>query len=105
MDKKDFLAFYDTLVKEMRETLVQKNHDYTNDNATSTFANFEAVEILGIKTEQGMLTRMLDKFMRVKTIVSGKNLKVKDESARDTLKDLANYSILLAGYLHNKKKD
>jgi hypothetical protein len=47
---------------------------------------------------------MTDKFARVTSLVSGVEQKVSDESIYDTLKDLANYSILLAGYLRSKKE-
>jgi len=61
------------------------------------------VEILGITTEQGFLTRMMDKMKRIASFAEKGELQVKDESVTDTLRDLANYACLLAGYIESKK--
>lgn len=58
---------------------------------------------MGIKTEQGFLTRMMDKMKRISSFVEKGELQVKDESVTDTLRDLANYSCLLAGYIKSQK--
>lgn len=82
----------------------KKNADYTGSNA-NPFSNFESVEVLGIKTEQGFLTRMMDKMKRISSFVEKGELLVKDESVIDTLSDLANYSCLLAGYIESKRRE
>ena len=80
-----------------------KNADYAGDG-TDPFFNFTRVEQLGIcATERGFLTRMTDKMARIITFVNVGVLKVKDESVVDTLLDLANYCILLAGYIQSKR--
>ena len=62
------------------------------------------VEKIGIaSTEQGFLTRMMDKISRVNSFVKQGTLNVADEKIEDTLMDLANYAILMAGYLRSKK--
>ena len=38
--------------------------------------------------------RLGDKYLRFKTLTSGEKQRVSDESIRDTLIDLANYSIM-----------
>jgi hypothetical protein len=81
----------------------KKNADYTG--ATSDpFANLRSVEALGIPTEIGLLTRMSDKMSRLASFVQKGELQVKDESAQDTLLDLANYCALFAGYIEAKKR-
>jgi hypothetical protein len=47
---------------------------------------------------------MSDKFARITTFVNKGVLKVKDESVEDTLLDLANYCILMAGYIKSKRE-
>ena len=42
---------------------------------------------------------------RIATFVNNGELKVKDESVKDTLQDLANYAILFAGYLESENKE
>jgi len=83
----------------------RKNHDYTNGQSAkgSAYANFVQAEALGLcSTEVGMVVRMSDKLIRIATLVQ-KVGQVKDESIEDTLLDIINYSVLLAGYLAEKK--
>ena len=76
----------------------RKNSDYTGAT-DDPFANFKAIEVYGIKTEIGFMTRMTDKMARVASFIKNGELMVKDESVQDTLLDLANYSMLFAAYL------
>jgi hypothetical protein len=90
--------FYQTNV----DTMKRKNADYTGaDN--DPFKNFKAIETLGIPTEQGFLTRMLDKLMRISSFVQNGELLVKDESVQDTLSDLSVYSAMFAAFIESKK--
>lgn len=102
MDKKQYFEFAQAFFNECIEISRKKNADYTGGN-DNPFSNFTSVENLGIKTEQGFLTRMMDKMARIGSYVSKGELQVKDESVKDTLRDLANYSCLLAGYIESKK--
>jgi len=103
MTKEDYFKFAREFAESMISLSEKKNNDYTG-NDTDPFSNFTAVEKLGIcTTEQGFLTRMTDKLKRTIGFVNGNKLQVKSESIIDTLQDLANYSILLAGYLKSKE--
>lgn len=103
MNGKEFVEFHKEQVLRMNEIVKRKNHDYTGDNGDA-FANFKVVEQMGIcSTEQGFLTRMMDKMMRVSTFVQKGTLQVADEAVEDTLLDLANYSLLMVGYIRDKK--
>lgn len=102
MNKQEYFEFAQSFFGECIEISKKKNADYTGGNE-NPFANFTSVENLGIKTEQGFLTRMMDKMARIGSYVSKGELQVKDESVKDTLRDLANYSCLLAGYIESKK--
>lgn len=105
MSREELLAFFDASVASMREILSNKNHDYAGKNVVSdAFFNFTRVDALGISsTETGFLTRMTDKLCRIITFVKGGVLMVDDEKVSDTLLDLANYSILMAGYIKAKR--
>lgn len=102
MTKQQYFEFSEKFFSDCIEISRKKNSDYTGQNA-DPFSNFQSVEVLGIKTEQGFLTRMMDKMKRIASFVENGELQVKDESVKDTLKDLANYSCLLAGYIESKK--
>lgn len=99
----NLLAFLEQEMATMLDIAKRKNADYAGASA-DPFANFTRVEALGIATtEQGFLTRMTDKLCRINNILSSGETHVKDESAKDTLRDLANYSLLLVAYLEWKK--
>jgi hypothetical protein len=104
MNKEQYLKFHEDCCKKMVEITRRKNADYTGVG-TDPFANFDRVSYMGISsTEQGFLTRMLDKFCRLVSFVQRGTLLVKDESLEDTCLDLANYCILFAGYVKAKRK-
>lgn len=102
MTKQEYFQFAEAFFSDCVEISRKKNADYTGGN-DDPFANFRSVESLSIKTEQGFLTRMMDKMARIGSFVSKGELQVKDESVKDTLRDLANYACLLAGYIESKK--
>lgn len=104
MTKNQYFEFSQNFFNDCIEISRKKNADYTGDS-DNPFANFQSVESLGISTEVGFLTRMMDKMSRIGSFVSNGELQVKDESVKDTLKDLANYSCLLAGYIESKKNE
>lgn len=105
MNREEYLAFHEAACQDLIEITKRKNNDYCGkEGAQDPFANFRKCEQMGIcSVEVGFLTRMTDKFARITSLVSGVDQKVKDEAIEDTLKDLANYSILLAGYLKSKQ--
>lgn len=97
------LDFLQAETERMLKIARAKNQDYAGASA-DPFGNFARVETLGIcKTEVGFLTRMTDKLCRISSFVAAGTLAVKDESVQDTLRDLANYSLLMLAYLESKK--
>ena len=104
MNKEAYLKFHREACDKLVEITKAKNADYTGAG-DDPFANFSRVEQLGIcSAETGFLTRMTDKFSRMASGVEKGSLQVKDESFEDTCFDLANYAILLAGYVRSKRK-
>jgi len=104
MNKKEYIEYHRETCQRLMDITVAKNADYTGVS-DDPFANFSKVEELGVASvEQGFLVRMLDKFMRINSFVQKGFLNVKDESVEDTLLDLANYCILMAGYLKSKRR-
>lgn len=81
------------LCKSMMATYVRKNADYGNsfDKSLDKFGIVAAVVRLG------------DKMNRIESL-AGKKAQVTDESIRDTLLDMANYSIMTIMWLDNQKK-
>lgn len=102
MTKEEYFQFAQNFFDKCLEISKKKNADYTGKD-NDPFANFQSVNVLGISTEHGFLTRMMDKMKRIASFAENGELQVKDESVIDTLRDLANYSCLLAGYIESKK--
>ena len=71
------------ICQSMTDLYERKNHDYGDSFA-----------ILRKELPNSILVRIYDKYQRLKTLLTGTDQKVKDESIEDTLKDLANYCIM-----------
>lgn len=102
MTREDLIEFGQLFFEKNIEIMKAKNADYSGGNS-DPFGNFKSVEMLGISAEEGFLTRMMDKMMRISSFVKKGELQVKDEAVKDTLADLANYAMLLAAYIESKK--
>jgi hypothetical protein len=80
------------LLDELRTIHDTKNHDYAH--SADPFANFREAARIGITPFQGVIVRMGDKWARICNLVRYGDPAVKDESLRDTLKDLAVYALI-----------
>ena len=96
------LALHDELCKSAKDLMTRKNYDYTSGSGDS-FANFRGSTYLGIDPVLGVMLRMQDKMMRIKTFAEKGELKVKDEGAKDALVDLINYTVLMYGLIQEKQ--
>lgn len=106
MDDRQFLEYHKECCDKLQLIVSAKNHDYAGFDRVDAFANFTLVEKAGITSvEAGFLTRMMDKIARVSSFVKQGVIKVDTEKIEDTLLDLANYSILMAGYIKSKKEN
>ena len=94
-------AFY-KLLDQMKEVHNAKRHDYASKE--DVFKNFRTCEMADIPAWKGVAIRIGDKFSRLMSFVKQEELKVKDESIRDTLIDMANYAIICA-ILYDEAKD
>lgn len=104
MNREQYLQTFEELTTQMLEITKKKNSDYTGDDS-SPFKNFTMVETMGFaSTEQGFLTRITDKVMRVSSFVKHGILQVADEKVEDTLLDCANYCLLMICYLRSKRE-
>ena len=104
INRDDLLKLHDHLSKEAKELMKRKNHDYSGgDDKQFPFLNFSRVESMGIcSTEKGFLVRMTDKMSRLSTFCNEGSFQVNDESLKDTILDIINYSVLLYAYVASK---
>ena len=82
------------ITTNMAKTYAAKNHDYGDsfDNSLDKFGLIASI------------VRMSDKMNRLETLIT-KEAQVKDESIKDTLLDLANYSIMTVMWLNKNDND
>lgn len=85
------------------ELLKSKNNDYAGEKTQDPYANFRKSEVIGVKTEKGILVRMMDKMSRISNLIE-QDASVKTEAIEDTLEDLINYAAILKSYIKNNKK-
>lgn len=92
----NMIDYAKTMFQDCIETMKLKNRDYSSGE--HPFGNFDAVRQYGVSPVTGFIARMSDKIERTNTWLEYGSLKVRDESIKDTLADLANYAMLLDGY-------
>ena len=82
--------FYEILetIKNLHDA---KKHDYGNSDV---FANFRLSELAGISPWKGSVVRMGDKYARISNFIKKGDFKFKEESIKDTLMDMAIYSLI-----------
>lgn len=94
-EKAPNVTMFGNIVKSLAETYDNKNTDYSNSFSQS-------IDKYGYVAG---FVRMSDKFNRAENLLlNNKEALVNDESAVDTLLDLASYSIMLAMEVINRKK-
>jgi len=81
------------VLSEMFDTYKKKNADYGN-SFSETIQEFGYIPAVA---------RINDKVKRVKNIVKGNEMNIKNESLRDNLMDIAVYSVLTIVELDNQK--
>lgn len=100
MNRNQFFQSMKSIFDSMLALVEAKNADYaSSDNPFRNFTTIEAFNLM--PAEQAIFVRMSDKMSRIATGLK-QTLMVKDESLEDTLKDLANYAVILAVYLRYK---
>ena len=102
MSAAHLLEQHDDLCQAAKALMTRKNHDYTSGSG-DPFANFRGSSYLGIAPILGVMLRMQDKMMRIRTFAEKGELKVKDEGVKDALIDLINYTVLMYGLVEEGK--
>ncbi len=94
------LQHFENFTTKQREIMFKKGNDYAN---TDRLSNFKlAGQITQITPAQQCLSLIATKVARLGVLLSGKT--PNNESIRDSVLDLANYSVLLDGILEDMEK-
>jgi hypothetical protein len=99
--KESLYDLHKSLTSDTLRLMKAKNNDYSYGN--DPYNNFRGSDMLGVSPIIGILLRMQDKMMRIKTFALSNNLNVKEESVNDSIIDLINYVVLIAGYIEYEK--
>lgn len=103
MTKEELFKLHQEICQEALELMKKKNNDYASNK--DPFMNFRRAEYLGFATaELGVLIRMTDKMSRISTFLNSGELSLSNESVYDSIVDIINYSVLLAGLLKDKQQ-
>ena len=78
-----------TTIKKLHDN---KRHDYADTD--DIFANFRLSNLAGISPWKGSVIRMGDKYARISNFIKKGDFKFKEESIKDTLMDMAIYSLI-----------
>ena len=97
-------VYYESIFKAM-EISAKKNHDYAGGMDKDPLANFKEASKMGLKPEQGLWMRSLDKVGRINTFFREGKLEVENEGLEDALMDLGNYCFLMLALLSDSKSE
>lgn len=92
---------WDEVISAAKDLHVRKNAGYSPED-TDAWANFRECTQFGISAADGCLVRLCDKYRRFFNVYTNPQNDQVSESAIDTLKDLAAYSIILAVLLEEE---
>jgi len=90
------IEFRKKMFEESSDLIRKKGHDYNRKQQLEgdTLYNLRIASLMGIveTPEQGILVRLMDKMMRLSSLMTADvEAQVKEESVRDTVKDVHNY--------------
>lgn len=92
-------TFFKEFTDKMANIMLKKGNDYANEDRLSNFKL--AGNICGIKPEQNCLSLIATKVARLGVLLNTEQ--VNNESIEDSVLDLANYSVLLAMILNERR--
>jgi len=103
MNTEQLLRIHEETSEAARDIMRQKNSDYTGGSgATDALANCKASLSLNLHPVTGLLLRVQDKLMRIRSFVADGELRVVNESVEDACDDIVNYAILCKALLREE---
>lgn len=92
---------YLELLDQMKDLHIRKNAGYAGDSP-DPWANFRLSDAIGVSPFKGVLVRMSDKWIRITNLVKNPANEKVGESIKDTLFDLAAYSLIAIAILEEQ---
>jgi hypothetical protein len=104
MNTQELLDLHRETSELTRSIMSRKNSDYTGGkHAPDALANFKSSTALGLHPVTGLLLRVQDKLMRIRSFVADGELQVSGESVEDACNDIVNYAILCKALLREER--
>lgn len=103
LTQEEALTVEDTIQQAADDCLLAKRQDYSGKE--DPYANFRMSEFVGVEPWRGVMVRLMDKLSRVRHIMESGEVLVKDESIKDTLGDVINYTKILGGLIFESTED
>lgn len=103
MSREELLKLHAELTQKAKLLMAKKNADYAH--GSDPFANFRGSLFLGVEPEIGALMRTMDKFKRIESFIKSGSLQVEDESVIDSVVDIINYAVLIAGMIKERQEN
>jgi hypothetical protein len=103
MNRTELLALHRETCSKAQAIMEAKSNDYNGgEHATDALANFKCATALGLHPVTGLLLRVQDKLMRIRSFVADGALRVTGETVEDACDDLLNYAILCKALLREE---
>lgn len=103
MNKKEQIEYFDKFTSKMKDVLLSKSNDYSIEE--DVLSNFKyAGNICGLKPDQNCLSLIATKVARLGVLLKSEK-EPSNESIKDSVLDLANYTILLGMILDSQIKN
>ena len=93
---------YLSLLEDMVHLHKAKNAGYAGDSE-DPWANFRFAEMFGVTPLQGCMVRLSDKFIRTSNLMKNPAHEQVGENIKDTLMDLAAYSLIAVCLLNEEE--
>lgn len=103
MNRTELLALHRESCAKAQAIMEAKSNDYNGgERATDALSNFKCATALGLHPVTGLLLRVQDKLMRIRSFVADGKLRVTGETVEDACDDLLNYAILCKALLREE---
>ncbi len=106
MNTPDLLKLHKETCDKCYGVMQKKNNDYSGGATSSdALANFKMSSSLGLAPVMGLLLRIQDKMMRIKTFATDGELNVANETVNDAFEDIINYAVLGKALLQESRAE
>jgi len=104
MNREELYELHRNLTGHALDLMYKKNIDYASED-DNPFGNLVGSVVVGVDPKRGVLVRCIDKFSRISSFIKNGELKVTDEGVQDSIIDVINYMVLLAGMIITEDRE